>query len=79
MPDEEPQARLTPGQATALHRVAVYIRTCGEFPRAAQIGVRSDVLVRLWRRGLLDRGGWRYPLYALTSAGRAALRPSEGP
>jgi hypothetical protein len=72
--DSGAPARLTPGQAAALLRVADYIRECGDFPRAAQVGVRSAVLVALWRRGLLDRGGRAFSIYAPTAEGRAALR-----
>jgi hypothetical protein len=72
-------ARLTPGQAAALRAVAEYVERRREYPSAAQLGLRSDLLVTLWRRGLLDRGGWRYPVYALTADGREALRRWEAP
>jgi hypothetical protein len=75
----DPPTRLTPGQAVALLRVAAYLQERADFPRAAQLGVRSAVLVTLWRRGLLERGGWRYPIYALAPAGREALRRWEAP
>jgi DNA-binding PadR family transcriptional regulator len=59
--------------------VAEYVERRGDYPSAAQLGLRSDLLVTLRRRGLLDRGGWRYPVYALTPDGREALRRWEAP
>jgi hypothetical protein len=74
MEDDGRAGRLAPAQAAALRAVVMYIVRRRAYPRAAQLGVRSAVLVGLWRRGLLDRGGWTFPVYAPTAAGWTALR-----